>query len=183
MAQWEPEVQNYLGFPEDVAGEDLLRKGASQARRYGVEIINDEILSASREATVFHLRGKTKTYSAMRVLLATGIFHLPPKIEGVNQCLGRSMFFCKDCDGFRVQGKSILIYGWNNEAVEYALSMLLYSPVVGLALDAHKTTWDSQHERWLREHEIPVYPQRVVRVRRNGSQIRALVLDDGTEVK
>jgi len=183
MAQWEPEVQNYLGFPEGVPGEDLLRRGAEQARKYGVEIIDDEIVSASREGKVFHLGGKAKIYSATRVLLATGIFHLPPKIEGVDECLGHSMFFCKDCDGFRVKGKTILIYGWNNEAVEYALSMLLYSPVVGLTLDSHKPAWDSAHEEWVREHEIPVYMQRIVRVHRNDSQIRALVLDDDTEVK
>lgn len=183
MAQWEPEVQNYLGFPDGVAGEDLLRKGAEQAEKYGVEIVEDEIVSAFRERKVFHLRGKARAYSANRVLLATGILHLPPKIEGVDECLGHSMFFCKDCDGFRVQGKTILIYGWNNEAVEYALSMLLYSPVVGVALDAHKPTWDSQHQEWLHEHEISVYSQRVVRVRRDDSQIRALVLDDQTEVK
>ena len=183
MAQWEPQVQNYLGFPEGVAGEDLLRKGAEQARNYGVEIIDDEIVSASRGGKLFHLRGKVKSYSATHVLLATGIFHLPPRIEGVDECLGHSMFFCKDCDGFRVQGKTILIYGWNNEAVDYALSMLLYSPVVGLTLDAHKPTWDSAHEQWVREHEIPIYTQRVIRVRRNDSQIRALVFDDGSEVK
>ena len=183
MAQWEPEVQNYLGFPNGIGGEDLLRRGAEQARKYGVEITEDEIIQVSREGKLFQLRGKTKTYIATRVLLATGILHLPPKIEGVDECLGHSMFFCKDCDGFRVQGKAILIYGWNNEAVEYALSMLLYSPVVGVALDAHKPTWDSQHEHWLREHEIPLYPQPIVRVRRDDSQIRGLVLNDGTEVK
>ncbi|HMC29077.1 MAG TPA: NAD(P)/FAD-dependent oxidoreductase, partial [Verrucomicrobiae bacterium] len=90
MAQWEPQVQNYLGFPEGVAGEDLLRKGAEQARNYGVEIIDDEIVSASRGGKLFHLRGKVKSYSASRVLLATGLFHLPPKIDGVDQCLGHS---------------------------------------------------------------------------------------------
>ena len=32
------------------------------------------------------------------------------------------MFFCKDCDGYRVREKRIAIFGANNEAVEYALA-------------------------------------------------------------
>ena len=37
------------------------------------------------------------------VLLATGLQHLPPEIEGVKECVGHSIFFCKDCDGLRVR--------------------------------------------------------------------------------
>jgi thioredoxin reductase (NADPH) len=182
MARWEPDVQNYLGFPDGVGGDELLRRGLEQARRYKISSLTDEIVGADKEGDLFHLHGQSRSYSATRVLIATGIFHLPPEIDGVNECLGHSMFFCKDCDGYRNQGKTILIYGWNNEAVEYALAMLLYSPVVGIVLDGRTPSWDAQHDRWLREHEIPVYPQPIVRVKRDGCQIRALQLNDDTEV-
>ena len=77
-------------------------------------------------------RGRTGQYSAKRVLLATGLTHLPPDIPGVTECLGKSLFFCKDCDAFRVQGKRIVISGHQNEAADYALAMLAYSPNVSL---------------------------------------------------
>jgi thioredoxin reductase (NADPH) len=182
MARWEPDVQNYLGFPDGIAGEELLHRGLEQARRYQVGIVTDEILEAEKKGRLFHLHGQSHTYSSSRVLIATGIFHLPPELEGFSECLGHSMFFCKDCDGFRNQGKTILIYGWNNEAVEYALAMLLYSPVVGIVLDGRQQCWDAQHDGWLREHEIPVYPQPILRVNREGCQIRSLQLKDNTEV-
>jgi thioredoxin reductase (NADPH) len=182
MARWEPEVQNYFGFPEGIAGEELLRRGAEQVRRYNVPVVEDEISEARKEKDLFCLKGANREYWATRVLLATGIYHLPPQIEGVGECLGHSMFFCKDCDGVRVQGKSILIYGWNNEAVEYALAMLLYSPIVGIVLDGRKPAWDKQHQDWLKEHEIPVYPPRVTGVIRETCQIKGLALEDTVEV-
>src|SRR6185436_10122398 len=83
MARWEPEVQNYFGFPEGISGEELLRRGDEHARRYGVEFTSDEIIAARQENAVFHLEGNSRTYSARRLLVATGIYHLPPKLEGV----------------------------------------------------------------------------------------------------
>jgi thioredoxin reductase (NADPH) len=182
MARWEPDVQNYLGFPKGIAGEELLRLGVAQARRYGTRIERDEIVNAARKNGVFQLIGRSKTYHAPRVLIATGIFHLPPQIDGVDECLGHSMFFCKDCDGFRVQGKKVLIYGWNNEATEYALSMLLYSPAVGIVTDGRPQLWSKQHEQWLREHCIPVYAQPIEHVERTGSRIRGIIFKDKSKV-
>ncbi len=138
MAKWEPVVENYLGFPNGVGGEELLKNGCRQARRYQVRFAHDKIKTVSSTKSGFVLKGKNKTYRTKRLLLATGIFHLPPEIPGVNECLGHSMFFCKDCDGYRVRGKRIAIIGSNNEAVEYALGMLHYSACVILATNGKK---------------------------------------------
>ncbi|MDB6032273.1 MAG: putative Thioredoxin-disulfide reductase [Verrucomicrobiales bacterium] len=182
MAVWEPDVQNYLGFPEGIGGEELLHRGRKQAERYNIEFAEDEILDAIRTNDVFQLRGRAQTYSARKVILATGIFHIPPEIEGVTECLGRSMYFCKDCDGYRVQGKAIAVYGWNNEAVEYALGMLAYTPTVAIFTNSRSSQWSAQHQKWIEEYRLPVYPQKIQRLKRTEFQIRSLVLDDGTEV-
>ena len=182
MARWEPEVQNYLGFAQGIAGRELLRRGRRQARRYGVRLVRDRVLGAQARPNHFRLKGQTYSYSCRRLLLATGIFHLPPEIPAVAPCLGRSMFFCKDCDGYRVRGKRIAIYGWSNEAVEYALALLPYSPRVALLTDGHAPGWDARHGRWLRQYQLPTYRQAIVGVSRRGHQLRALRLADATEV-
>ena len=161
MARWEPTVANYLGFPKGVGGEDLLKKGRQQARRYEARFVADEIKSVSAMDSVFVLRGRKKIYRTSRLLLATGIFHLPPEIPAVKECLGHSMFFCKDCDGYRVREKRIAIFGANNEAVEYALAMLHYSACVIVATNGKKIHWGKKHARWLVEYEIPVERKRV----------------------
>ena len=174
MAKWEPVVENYLGFPKGVAGEKLLKNGGRHAKKHEVRFAHDEIKMLSSNKSVFTLKGKKKTYHAKRLLLATGIFHLPPEIPGVKECLGHSMFFCKDCDGYRVRGKRIAIIGSNNEAVEYALGMLHYSACVIVATNGKKPSWDKRHARWLAEYEIPIERKRIRDVDHRRRKIRAL---------
>jgi thioredoxin reductase (NADPH) len=97
MARWEPDVQNYLGFPEGIDGRDLIRKGDS-GWRYGARFvrIGSLPLRQFRQGSNF---GDASAHTCRRLLLATGIFHIPPDLPDFKACLGHSMFFCKDCDG------------------------------------------------------------------------------------
>jgi len=183
MAKWEPVVQNYLGFPNGVGGEALLKNGRAQARHYEARIVRDRISNVSARKSVFILKGRRKTYRTKKLLLATGIFHLPPEIPGVKECLGHSMFFCKDCDGYRVRGKRIAIVGANNEAVEYALGMLDYSSCVIIATNGNRARWDRQHARWLEEYEIPVARKPIRDVVHRKRKIQALEFATGESVK
>ncbi len=182
MAKWEPEVQNYLGFPHGISGEELLKRGRQQAKRYGVHFAADEIHNAKKYKSVFKLRGRKRSYQAKSLLLATGIFHIPPDINGVRACLGHSMFFCKDCDGARVRGKRIAIYGANDEAAEYALAMLLYSPSVAVVTDGRAPQWSKACALWLREYQIPVYTQPIERATRNDCAIQSLKFSSGADL-
>ncbi|MGI8821158.1 MAG: NAD(P)/FAD-dependent oxidoreductase [Chthoniobacterales bacterium] len=182
MAKWEPLVGNYLGFPESVSGDDLLEAGRKQAAQQGVCFAKDRIETIERAEDIFIARGKCATYRAKRLLLATGIFHLPPEIPGVKECLGYSMFFCKDCDGYRVREKRIAICGANDEAVEYALGLLLYSPCVVIATNGAAPHWSAQHERWIEEYEIPVHTARICDVEHRERQILSLALETGERV-
>ena len=183
MAKWEPKVENYLGFPKGVDGADLLKFGREQAERHEVEFAEDEVLSVKNDNNVFFCGGKGRNYRAQRLLIATGIFHVPPEIPGVRECLGHSMFFCKDCDGYRVRGKRIAVVGASNEAVEYALAMLYYSPCVIVAANGERQRWDNQHARWLGEYEIPVHQQKIRDVEHHDSKIQSLLFTDGSRVK
>jgi thioredoxin reductase (NADPH) len=84
------------------------------------------------------------------------------------------MFFCKDCDGYRVRGKRIAIIGATNEAVEYALGMLDYSACVVIATNGRQPQWDKKHAQWLAEYEIPVAVKRIRDVDHKKRKIRAL---------
>lgn len=180
MARWEPVVANYLGFPDGIDGNELLRLGREQAKHHEVEFAEDMIEGAVVRENEFELHGRKATYRAKRVLLATGIFHVPPDIPGVKDCLGHSMFFCKDCDGFRVRGKRIAVIGSNNDAVEYALGMLHYSPCVIVATNGETVRWSAQHRTWLGEYEIPVQTGKVCDVLYTKCQVEGLRFEDGT---
>lgn len=182
LASWEPHVENYLGFPDGISGKEILDRGREQVRRYGVSLLADEVQEVTGQKNSFTLQGKKSRYSGKRFLLATGLLHIPPDIPAVSECLGQSMFFCKDCDGLRVQGKKIAIIGANNDAVEYSLGMLHYSPCVIIATNGNPINWSARHAKWLQEYEIAVHQQRIVDVQHNKGWIESLGFEDGRHV-
>jgi thioredoxin reductase (NADPH) len=183
MCRWEPHIENYLGFPESISGEELLKRGRQQADRYDIEFVEDRAETASGKLGKFGIQGKNNKYEAQRLLLATGIFHIPPAIPALECCLGHSMFFCKDCDGFRVQGKRIGIFGTNNDTVEYALGMLVYSPCVFVMTNGSRPTWDKQHAKWLEEYQINVLADRIEEVDHDNGHIRSIRFTEGQKLE
>ncbi|HLH57315.1 MAG TPA: NAD(P)/FAD-dependent oxidoreductase [Verrucomicrobiae bacterium] len=183
MGRWEPKVENYLGFPAGISGRGLLNRARRQADRCSVRFKHDFIETTQRKGGEFLLQSASCSYCCKFLLLATGIFHLPPDIPGVKACLGHSMFFCKDCDGMRVRGKHVAVYGWTDDTVEYALAILAYSPHVIIVCDGHASAWDRRHQRWLTSSRIPVEPGRITQLRRSGAKLEALVLEDGRKLR
>jgi thioredoxin reductase (NADPH) len=174
MATWEPHVQNYLGFPDGIDGRQLLERGRRQAALYEVPIEGDEIRSLSGRAGDFILTGQMRRYRASRILLATGLTHLPPDIRGVRDCLGVSLFFCKDCDAYRIRDLRIAIIGSNSEAADYALAMLAYTGSVIIATNGSAPVWDQQRQAWLRKYGIPVRVDPIEALEHEGGHIRSL---------
>ena len=148
-----------------------------------MEIIEDEVRTLKKDDDTFHLQGQQANYYAKRVLIATGLTHLPPDIPGVKECLGKSLFFCKDCDAYRVQGKRIVIIGRNNEAADYALAMLLFSPSVMIATNGQEPTWDSDHAGWLKEYQVLIRQDRISMVEHDEGQLRTLTFEQGDPLK
>src|SRR6187402_2938681 len=67
MAKWEPVVENYLGFADGIAGEDLLEQGRRQADRHDVEFAEDEIEKITYDGPIFVLHGKHRIYRSQRL--------------------------------------------------------------------------------------------------------------------
>lgn len=122
-------------------------------------------------------------YRARRVLVATGLTHLPPQIPGVRECLGRSLFFCKDCDAFRLQGQHIVIIGWNNEAADYALAMLAFSCHVIICTNGRVMQWDAVRAGWLNEYDVPIRQGRIHSLVHNNGQLTSLTFELGKSLK
>ena len=179
MARWEPIVENYLGFPNGLSGQELLDLGRVQVRKFGVSTIHERINHIRREGEGFVLEG-AETYRSRRVLLATGLTHLSPDIPGADVCRGKSVLFCKDCDAFRVRGKRIAVYGRRNEAARYALAMLAFSPSVTVVTDGKRPLWDGKLKQALDEYGVSVREEPVNALLHRDGWLEALRFQDAT---
>ena len=97
----------------------------------------------------------------------------------MKECLGQSLFFCKDCDAYRVQGKKIAVIGGNNEAADYALAMLLFTSSVVICTNGQNPHWDADHAGWLEEYAVPVRQDRIRSVLHDSGQLTAITFQQG----
>ncbi len=182
MAKWEEMVENYLGFPEGISGSALLDRSRRQALQFGAVLVHDEVRRLRRDIDgTFHLVGGECEYRARRVLLATGLTHVLPEIAGARDCLGRSVFFCKDCDGYRVQGRRVAVVGSREDAARYALALLAFTPCVCIATHGEPPRWSSLWAERLAEYGVEVLRAPISGVDHQGGAARRLAFTDGSE--
>ena len=89
-ASWIPVSHNMPGFPDGVAGPELLGRMRTQASRYGAEFVSGEVeqLKTLPDGRFVAMVGG-QGIEAERVLLATGGLDVEPELPGVRDAVGR----------------------------------------------------------------------------------------------
>ncbi|HEX6752623.1 MAG TPA: FAD-dependent oxidoreductase [Solirubrobacterales bacterium] len=115
-------IENYLGFPAGVSGDELASRALRQARRLGAEILVtrsiERIDAASREV---HLDAGD-VLRARTIILACGVTwrHLP--IEGFDRLAGKGIFYgAARSEAANTHGLDVHIVGAGNSAGQAAL--------------------------------------------------------------
>lgn len=139
-AKWIPLSHNHAGFPDGIAGEELLRRMREQAERYGATILTDRIETIDGKADAFEAQGCAVTITARAVVLATGVENRRPAMDAATHrdALNRGLLrYCPVCDGYEATGQSIGVIGADSHGVAEALFLTTYSDDVTLL--AHET--------------------------------------------
>lgn len=160
----------------------LLRIGKRQLAPYGVELRKTEVVAASRKAGRFIVQLKNGTeLTCRRLVLATGVVDRLPRVEGLQELYGRSVFHCPYCDGWEVRGKPLAVYGWNKGAVGLALSLKTWSEDVVLCTDGHARLTAEQKAKLSRNH-IRVRKEPVRRLEARRGVLRRIVFSRGRPI-
>ena len=108
-------IENYLGFPSGISGGDLARRAATQARRFGAEmLLTSDVagLEVCGPARLVRLADGTQL-SAHAVLLTTGVAYRRLEAPGVDDFTGSGVYYgatsteatsCRDEDVYIVGG-------------------------------------------------------------------------------
>ncbi|HEY5486733.1 MAG TPA: NAD(P)/FAD-dependent oxidoreductase [Candidatus Limnocylindrales bacterium] len=116
---------------------------------------------------------------ARTVILATGVFGHFPEFPGRNECVGRSLFWCIHCEGYESIDRSVGVVGHEEDAVETALDLLVFTPRVTIVA-GHPEGFDVPASRLadLTAAGIAAHPDGVAEYENRDGQMLALVLDD-----
>lgn len=115
------QIDNYPGYEDGVDGFTLAEQMQRQAERFGAKTEYAQVDRMELTAAPKVLETSEGTFYARTVALATGANPRELGVEGEAALVGRGVAYCAACDGMRYQGKTVVVVGGGNSAVEDAL--------------------------------------------------------------
>lgn len=123
------EVVNYPGILS-TSGKEMMNALVDQARSFGAEIINAEVMDMDLEKdikTIHTTKGKFKT---LGVILAVGANPRKLGFLGEKEFQGRGVAYCATCDGEFFTGMEVFVIGGGFAAVEEGMFLTKYATKV-----------------------------------------------------
>jgi thioredoxin reductase (NADPH) len=117
-------IENYLGFPAGLSGGDLARRGLTQAKRLGAEILTPQQVTALRVEDGYKILtlANGDEINARALLLSTGVSYRRLDAPGVEQCTGAGIYYgAALSEAASVAGEDIYIVGGANSAGQAAV--------------------------------------------------------------
>ena len=127
------EVENFPGFTDGVMGPDLMDSMRKQAKRFGAELITDDIVEMDLTGDVKVLKdGSGNTVKAKAVILATGSAYREIGLVNEKRLSGHGVSWCATCDGFFFRDQTIAVVGGGDSAMEEASFLTKFASKVVL---------------------------------------------------
>lgn len=128
------DVENYPGFSKGIMGPDLVVEYRNQARRFGTQILTEDVEWVDLAKRPFIVNGTQNKFEAESLIIATGAFARRLDIEGTQdgQFWQKGVTACAVCDGasplFRNQ--DLYVIGGGDSACEEALFLTKFGKKV-----------------------------------------------------
>lgn len=176
--------ENYLGFPGGIATKKLHELGREQARQFGTEIIDKEIITVEKNDAIFQSKTTDTTYESRSVILATGVKDDFSHVEKFREYLGKTLFVCITCDGYKTKDKTIVVVGHDDDAVCTALQFLNYTKKIIFITNKEKGQDDisSRARTLLQSAQISFHETVIDHMNGSHGNIHSLLLADNTEI-
>ena len=115
-------IENYLGFPSGISGDELASRALQQARRLGAEIlVTRSVARLSPSARELYLDGE-EVIRARTVILATGVTWRRISVDGFDRLVGKGVYFgAARSEVDATHGLDIYLVGAGNSAGQAAL--------------------------------------------------------------
>ena len=115
------EVENFPGFTDGIMGPKLMEDMRAQAKRFGAQLITDDIVEMDLGGEVKTLKdGSGNVVKAKSVILAMGSAYKEIGLENEKRLSGRGVSWCATCDGFFYRDQVIAVVGGGDSAMEEA---------------------------------------------------------------
>jgi thioredoxin reductase (NADPH) len=113
-------VENFPGFPDGIAGPDLVENMKKQAQIFGAEYIHGALLDADLSKRPFKLQVEDDQIETRTLIVASGASARWLGLPAEQKLIGHGVSSCATCDGFFYRGRKIMVIGGGDSAMEEA---------------------------------------------------------------
>src|SRR5262249_31908781 len=115
-------IENYLGFPSGVSGDELASRALQQAKRLGAEILVTRSVARINAATREVFLDGDEVVRARRRILSTGDKRGRLAIDGFDKLIGKGVYYgASRGEASATQGLDIHLIGAGNSAGQAAI--------------------------------------------------------------
>jgi len=129
-------IENYLGFPGGISGEELGKRAFLQAARLGAEIVTQraECLRTEGQYRVIKL-GDGREVSTSAVVIATGVSWVRLPVKGADRLLGAGVYYgAALAEAMSCKDEDVYVVGGANSAGQAAMYFSKYARSVRMIL-------------------------------------------------
>jgi thioredoxin reductase (NADPH) len=128
-------IENYLGFPSGVSGDELASRALQQARRLGAEIlVTRSVTRIDVDGRNVHLDGGD-VIRARTIILATGVTWRHLAIDGFDRFIGKGIYYgASRSEANATHGLDVYLIGGGNSAGQAALYFANHARMITLVL-------------------------------------------------
>jgi thioredoxin reductase (NADPH) len=117
-------IENYLGFPSGISGADLAFRAATQARRFGVEMLTAQQVVAVRREDPYRVVRLADGHevTGYTVVMASGMAVRTLDVPGVEPLVGTGVYYgAALTEAATYRGQDVAVVGGGNSAGQGAL--------------------------------------------------------------
>jgi thioredoxin reductase (NADPH) len=158
-------IENYLGFPRGVAGNELARSAMLQAVKFGARLVSPRsVTGLSRGPDGFRVRLDDENDIAARaVVVASGVRYRRLPIPGVADFEGRGIYYAAtEIEARACLGQNVVVVGGANSAGQAALFLARHANRVHVLIrrdDLAETMSSYLAQRLVHHERITVHPR------------------------
>ncbi len=160
---------------------DITLLARQQVEKYGtVKFMNGLAVRGSKVEKGFEIKvGSGETFSAKKLIFATGIKDSIPNIDGVKECWGISVLHCPYCHGYEVKNESTGVLGNGEKGFEFVSLISNWTKDLTLFTNGKSTLTTNQAAK-LDSHRIKLIETEIERLEHTHGQLQNIIFKDGT---
>ncbi|WP_299320799.1 NAD(P)/FAD-dependent oxidoreductase [uncultured Maribacter sp.] len=148
-----------------------------------VSFIDDKAVGGSKNENGFSVSTATgATYTAKKVVFATGIKDIIPNIKGFAECWGISVVHCPYCHGYEIRNKKTGIIA-NGERAYHLAPMVNNLTKDIRMLTNEPASFSSEQLSKLKDNDIDIVDKKIVEVEHENGYVNNIVFEDGSKEK